>query len=151
MAPKPRHAHRRAQLPGFGLLLTRYRESTFEIALRFCRIRGGANVGASPRRLHVRPTKLCPSFRQFGCIRGPSQTTSTCSQSLGVTLSSALGPHVFFGAGASAPRWNRVDPGQLTGQTAALVLALAQDAKANAAAQAQRNQETILAAVPRIK
>jgi hypothetical protein len=34
---------------------------------------------------------------------------------------------------------------------AALVLALAQAAKANAAAQAQWNQQTILAAVPRIQ
>jgi hypothetical protein len=36
----------------------------------------------------------------------------------------------------AATRWNRPNPAQLTAQMAALVLALAQAAKANAAAQA---------------
>jgi hypothetical protein len=42
------------------------------------------------------------------------------------------------------------NPAQLA-QMAALVLALARTAKANAAAQAQRNQQTILAVGPRIQ
>ena len=33
-APEPRHAHRVARFPGFGLLLTCYRKSTIKI--RFC-------------------------------------------------------------------------------------------------------------------
>ena len=34
IAPEPRHAHRGAKFPGFGLLLTCYRKSTIKI--RFC-------------------------------------------------------------------------------------------------------------------
>jgi len=35
IAPQPRHTHRRAQLPGLCLLLTRNRERTLEITFRF--------------------------------------------------------------------------------------------------------------------
>src|SRR5262249_19790873 len=39
IAPQPRHAHRRPQLPGLCLLLTSNRERVLEILLRFRRIR----------------------------------------------------------------------------------------------------------------
>src|ERR1700730_14181797 len=39
IAPQPRHAHRRAELPGFGLLRARDRKRAFEMRLRFCHIR----------------------------------------------------------------------------------------------------------------
>src|ERR1700722_13070642 len=37
VTPEPRHAHRRAQLPGFCLLLARHREGALEIRRRFRR------------------------------------------------------------------------------------------------------------------
>src|ERR1700730_10624241 len=39
IAPEPRQAHRRAQLPGLCLLRPRYRKRLLEIALRFRHIR----------------------------------------------------------------------------------------------------------------
>jgi hypothetical protein len=39
IAPEPRHAHRRAEFPGFCLLLARNREGALEIRFGFRRVR----------------------------------------------------------------------------------------------------------------
>src|SRR5262249_23041156 len=60
IVPEPRHAHCRAQLPGFGLLLTRNRERTLEVYLRLRRVR----LGRQERELarYSMDIRLTPPF-----------------------------------------------------------------------------------------
>jgi hypothetical protein len=66
IAPQPRHAHRRAQLPRLRLLLARDRERTVKIRLRFGRIRHRRLERDFPG--HTLDLGLAPPFfRCFHC------------------------------------------------------------------------------------
>ena len=65
--PEPRHARRRAQLPGLGLLPTCNRERTIKIRFGFCCVWLGRLKGDFPG--HAMDLGLSPFFlRPFYCL-----------------------------------------------------------------------------------
>ena len=74
IAPEPRHAHRRAQLPGLCLLLARDRERTLEIRFRFRRIRLAATSARFRRPCDgFRPRTIVSLVVSTAVIASPMQ------------------------------------------------------------------------------